>query len=146
MNRILSLILISVYLLNSFAGAQGPVMCFGQNGHVEVEYSHIDHCENQALVNCGQAPKSLKNTITATHDHNHHSPCVDIPFSNSTLHSAREKFQPKPLLFEYNAYQLTIVQFQHVALPAHWQIHTLRKSLPLSNQTLTALSTVILLT
>ncbi len=147
MNKFWSLFLLCICFLSSFTGLQGPVMCYSSDGHIEVEYAHVDHCETEIPPPCTDTDHVFNPGNTA-HDHEHEqpSPCVDIPFSDTSLHTARIDYQPKPLLFEYHAYSISNVLNQCVELPPQRFTHVQRVSQPIASHTLTALSTVILLT
>ncbi len=78
-HRVTTLPLMALYLLMSFGGSGGVVLCLGEDGHVGIELEKNGSC----VESSNQATESLDCQID-NEPHCHCGPCLDIPLGIKT--------------------------------------------------------------
>jgi hypothetical protein len=75
--KVLAVLLAWLCVLGVSADARGLVLCFGTDGHVEIEAAHADSCTDPCVS--GDVPVPKPDEGCARQDEHHCGTCIDIP-------------------------------------------------------------------
>ena len=86
MKKTLTFILVCIYSFSPFSGLEGLVVCYGDDGHIELEISVNGKCgSNFSTRTTLHNPSEYRgDSLTANQDHC--GPCLDIPIALASVH------------------------------------------------------------
>lgn len=118
-------IMLFLFLLASFVGAEGTLLCFGKDGHMAVEF--VDACNGRGL---GSELAGTESDACGT--------CIDVQFQNSAALSNHRPLKVSP--------HATLFSFQPVPAvqPSSFIRETQTRSSVPVRISLTSLSSVVL--
>lgn len=90
MKQTLTLLLVCIYSFSPFLGLEGLVLCYGDDGHVEVEIAYNGNCGSNfsARTILHNQSDNKSNTLGAVQS-DHCGRCVDVPLVPANRHSFR---------------------------------------------------------